>query len=1181
MAARTAAVAAPARGLTGTISGVVKDPENSSARVQGAITVLMRAVCLALAAFLMAGLAVAQVTKGSLSGTVVDPSGALVPGADVKIVEVSTGAVQKATSDASGNFRFNLITTGTYDVEVVKQGFAAALLRGMAVNPGVETALGSIPLTVGRATEVVEVSGSVELVETTQTQVASNFTQQTFLNLPNMTSNAGMDQLAMLVPGVVGTRDNNFSNTNGAAFAVDGLRGRNNDQQIDGQNNNDNSVAGPAMFLSNAEFVGEYQIVTNNFLPEYGRNAGSVVNIITKSGTNTLHGSVYGTENNSVLNTLSNTQKAFEGLTKVPWTNDEFTGFTVGGPIRKDRLFFFGGFDQEYVGSGSVFSSGSLTPTPAGLQSLTGCYPNSTSLAALKQYGPYGITAGNPVPSGTLQYKTVGTCQNVQMAGVQRTLASPYKEYDWMTKVDYQGTKNSFSARYMYQKTNSANASGTGSTGYIVDVPGGAHSARANWTHNFGARMVNELSVNWGRMTAEFGGNAMGTVPTIGNIGNALASIGTGSGNLGFGPSNTYPQGRIVNTWQVQDNWNFVAGRHTLKAGVNWTYQRSPNTFLPNLNGSFSFTNWTNFITNTPSTVSISLGNPNLDFREYDTFWYFGDAFKVTPTLTLNYGVTYTYYGQPANLYHQNDLKQQTGPQPFWNPSLPQSVTVYPEMSAPKNQLGPSAGFAWAPKFLGEGKTVLRGGFRRSYDPPFYNIYLNMASSAPQVLALTLTGANLGSIQLPAAPTGPNVRSMLAPYLKTGVADPRSYNQTRLTSDFGPDHVNSWSFGIQRQFAKDVVFETRYVGNQGRNLFQSLDGNPLVSNLASAFPSMVPSGVAPCSSANAVVPGAVGRRDCNYGIERIRSNNGYSDYNGWQNELRINNMFNQLTIRGAYTFSKTTDNVSEIFSTGGGGNTTAYAQNPFDTSKGEHALSGLDFPHRFTLMFYEALPFFRHRNGLLGKVAGGWGISATYTLASGQTYTPVQYCFAYSACGGGVAPDPSFTSAYAGFYDNLRPFWGSPSAPATAVGIYAGDACNYFGIACSGISPTQLISLNAANANGTVQPVSNKGAVRYIINAQYSQQDFGTPFGNVPRSAGRDFWTNSANATIFKNTKIRERLTAEFNVTLTNVFNHPNFGSVDVYLDDAGFQGEGNGFGDPTLTSGGTRTIRFHLGVRW
>jgi hypothetical protein len=1175
--AKKSVVTGPALTLSGSVRTI--NAQDWNTRVCSTSAAFIRLACLALVALLLATLAVAQVTKGSLSGTVVDPTGGVIPGADVKITDTSTGAVQKGASDSSGHFRFNLINPGTYDVEVSKQGFAVLRQRQMTVNSGVDTALGSLVLMVGTTSETVEVSGSTQLVETSQTQVASSFSQQTFLNLPNMTNNAGMDRLALLVPGVVGTRDNNFSNTNGAAFAVDGLRGRNNDQQIDGQNNNDNSVAGPALFLSNSEFVGEYQIVTNNFQPEYGRNAGSVVNIITKSGTNNYHGAVYGSENNSVLNTLSNTQKAFEGLTKVPWSNDEFTGGDLGGPIRKDKLFFFGGFDQEFIPSSSVFSSGSLTPTPNGLQALSSCYPNSASLAALKKYGPYGVTAGNPQPSGTLQYKTVGTCANVEMAGVQRTLSSPFKEYDWIAKVDYQSGSNSISGRYLYNKNTSANASGTGSTGYIVDVPGLSQAARANWTHNFGARMVNELSATWARSNAQFGGNAMGTAPTISSLGTAVASISTGSGNLGFGLANNLPQGRIVYTWQAQDNWNFVLGSHNLKAGVNWTYQRSLNGFLPNYNGTFSFTSWSNFILNTPSSVSLSLGSPNLDFREYDTFGYFGDEWRLTPTLTLNYGVTYTYYGQPANLFNQNDLKHQTSSQPFWNPSLPQSVTVYPAMSSPKNQLGPSVGFAWSPKnggILGNGKTVIRGGFRRAYDPPFYNIYLNMASSAPQVLALTLSGTNVGGVQLPAVPTGPNVRAGLAPYLKTGVADPRSYNQTRLTPNFGPDHVNSWSFGLQRQIANDVVFETRYVGNQGRNLFQSINGNPKVSDLLASFPKLVPAGVTACSSANAVVPGAVGREDCNYGIVRERTNTGYSDYNGWQSELRANNLFRQLLLRANYTFSKTTDNVSEIFATGTAGNTSAFSQNPFDNTKGEHALSGLDFPHRFTLTFAEALPFLKDQKGFLGKILGGWGISGTYTLSSGQTYTPIQYAMAYS---GGFITDLSTNSAYAGSYDNLRPFWGNPSAPESAVGIYAGDACNSLGVGCAA-SPTQLISMNAAQASGDVKSVSNKD-VRYIVNADYAQQAFGTPFGNVPRNAGRDFWTNAGNASIFKNIKISERLRAELNVTLNNVFNHPNYSSIDPYLDDAGLQQEGTGFGDPTLTSGGTRTVYFHLALRW
>ena len=168
----------------------------------------------------------------------------------------------------------------------------------------------------------------------------------------------GWTTLALTVPGVTSTRDLGFSNPNGTGFAVNGIRGRSNDQQIDGQNNNDNSITGPGLFVSDAEFVQEYQITTSNFSAEYGRNSGSVVNIITKSGTNAVHEfRSLGPSSNAALNALSNTQKAFEGLTKPARFNDEFTGGTIGGPHWADHIFFFGGFDNEIVSQRRVYTS--------------------------------------------------------------------------------------------------------------------------------------------------------------------------------------------------------------------------------------------------------------------------------------------------------------------------------------------------------------------------------------------------------------------------------------------------------------------------------------------------------------------------------------------------------------------------------------------------------------------------------------------------------------------------------------------------------------------------------------------------------------------------------------------------------------------------------------------------------
>src|SRR5882724_8076604 len=330
-----------------------------------------------LVVFLVFGLAIlgvapanAQVSKGSISGSVTDPQGASVGGASVKAVSKDTNQSYDTETDSSGLFRLSLLPPGTYRLEVAKQGFRKVVFDSIDVSVGADRGLAPVKLEIGGVSETIEVSAAQPLIQSTEAQVTNSFSAANISTFAGVLENQGLDNLALTVPGVVNNRDLGFSNTNGTGFAVNGLRGRNNDQQIDGQNNNDNSVAGPGLALSDPEFVSEYQITTSNFGPEYGRNSGSVVNVITKSGTNVVHGSVYGTESNSVLNTLSNTQKAFEGLTKPARFNDAFVGGTIGGPLWRDHVFFFGGFDNEIVSQQEVFATGLATPNIAGIATL-------------------------------------------------------------------------------------------------------------------------------------------------------------------------------------------------------------------------------------------------------------------------------------------------------------------------------------------------------------------------------------------------------------------------------------------------------------------------------------------------------------------------------------------------------------------------------------------------------------------------------------------------------------------------------------------------------------------------------------------------------------------------------------------------------------------------------------------
>ena len=1133
----------------------------------------------------------AQVSKGSISGSLVDPQGASVPDASLKIVNKATNETVTVTSDSAGLFRFALLSIGTYRLEISKSGFNKMVVDNIEVTLGADRGIGSIGLQVGEVSTTVEVSSGQPLMETTEAQVTNAFSTSDLSSFPGVAENQGLDFLALTLPGVASTRDSGFSNTNGVGFAVNGIRGRNNDQQLDGQNNNDNSVGGPGLTLSDPHFVDEYQIITNNFGPEYGRNSGSVVNVSTKAGTNNVHGEVYGTESNSVLDSLSNTQKAFEGLTKVPRFNDEFTGGTIGGPLVADHLFFFGGFDNEIVSQQQVFASGLVTPTPAGLATLAACFPNSTAVKELEKFGPYGVQGGNPTPQNPTTPTSAGTagfvagCPGVQVGGVQRLLATGSKSYNFPIRLDYQTDKNHFSGRYLFNRSTFFNADsfGTAAAGYPVDVPALSQDYAFSWVRTISTRMSNEFRASYGRLNVEFGGNTIGdTVPNQQNIGDALAQVTFSDPRLlSFGPAANSPQGRIVNTYQLQDNWSYVLGRHALKAGVNFTYQRSPNAFLPDLNGAFRFSDLTGLSNNAPNRVQIASGDSDLDFREKDTFLYFGDDFKIKKNLTLNLGIDWSYYGQPANLFNRITTANETGPNPLFNPNLPLSVRTFPSLNAPKNSWAPAVGFAWTPEFggklTGKGKTVIRGGYRIAYDPAFYNIYLNIASSAPVALLNTLTGTTAAGIPLPAVPTGPNVRSLLAPNLTTGVFDPRTFNETSVPPNFEPQMTHEWTLGIQREIVAGAVFEARYVGNHGSRLYQSVNANPEIAGLAVAFPNLIPAGETPCPASQAVVPQAVGRVNCNEGILRDRTNTGVSDYQGLQLEFRSNQLWHQLTLRTNYSYSKTTDNVDEIFGTGLAGGTSAFSQSQVNFTGSEHGLSGLDFPHSWTLTFYEEIPAFRSQQGLLGHVLGGWALSGTYFITSGQPYTPIQFALN----GGGPLYDNAFTAAFAGTVDqSLRPFLGNSAAPLNTVGIFAGDACNDFGVGCQ-LATTQLISLNAINKGDTVgTPVTNKD-VRFIANTPVATTVFNSPFGNVARNSLRDARTNTGNFSLYKSIKVKERLDVMWHMTMNNVFNHPNFGTIDPFLDDAGLQQEFTGFGDPTLQNGGIRSIRFGLTLKF
>jgi Carboxypeptidase regulatory-like domain len=1182
-----------------------------------------------------------QVVRGSISGSVLDPQGAVVSGAQVKAKNVETGVVYNTTSDSAGLYRFNLLPVGTYTVEVVSSGFKTAAQTNIVVTAGKDSGLSPVKMSLGEASTTLEVTGAAPLIETTQSQITNTFSGTQLSTFAGVQENEGLDRLALFVPGVVATRSDNFSNTNGGGFSSNGLRGRNNDQEVDGQNNNDNSVGGPALFVSDTNFVNEYVIITNNFGPEYGRNAGSVVNVITKSGSNAWHGSIFGTENNSYLNALSNTQRhankvgtnggpGFVNCTSVfnpqcnpltgpPRSNEEFSGGTIGGPIVKNKWFVFGGFDSDLFSGKSTYATGTTTPTPAGLATLAGCFPTgiqAQQVATLSKFGAYGFSAGSPLAFGAPANATVGTCANVQVAGVTRTINTPSHAFNFPIRLDGQIGQDSVMARYLFNRGNVFNQSDNGAAGYVFNTTALSQAILIGETHNFSTHMVNEARVGFNRLNVNFGGNSIGNTlePAEGGILNALANVTIG-GSLGFGPATNLPQGRLVNTWQAQDNWNLVKGKHNFKAGVNWTYQRSPNTFLPDVNGQFAYGSLSNYINGTLNSVTIAQGNPVLDFREYDTFAYAGDDWKISQNLTLNLGLTWTYYGNPAQLFTDITNQREANPATaLWLQSLPLSIRTNPVNPATTNSFGPSVGFAYSPQWggfaTGHGKTVIRGGYRLLYDPPFYNIFLNTATSSPfgflQTLTPTSTPGLPASVALPANPIGPNVRSALGAFIASNTFDPRTQNETILgtpTQGLGPDKVHTWSFGFEREITKNSALEVRYVGNLGQNLYQTVDGNPFLGTatahgLLQDFPNLVPSAssLTPCAATQQVGPGAgsdIGRVNCGLGVVRARTNGGFSSYNAVQSEFRANNLFKQLTLRAGYTFSKNLDNVSEIFATGTAGNTLFAAQNPFQTGDAERSISGLNIPNAFTVSFTENIPFFKEQHGLVGHMLGGWAFSGAYVYGSGQPFTPRQGGIFGNVNSRIAATGNYFDTNYANAFvgDPARPFYGNRDAAGGTVGIYCGDLRSLLGSTAVGgcaSGVNQLLSFNALNGPNAIDPrgcLRGGGAcpivaittndVRYIINMHTAQSVFGTPFGNVARNPEVDAPSNRLDASMFKNIKLGEHSNFEMRMTAINALNHFNYSSIDPNMEDAGLSTVtslfGAGFNNPAQTTANGR----------
>ena len=1166
-----------------------------------------------LVALLMAGAIAASaqgIITGGITGTVVDQTGAVIPGATITATNEGTGTAIQAASGGEGNFLFSAVPVGAYTVTIKATGFGSGQITHVIVVAGNATPLGKQALSLGSEAQTVEVeAGAAQLINTESSQGELVIDAAQVASIP---VNGAMDNVTLVVPGVVQTHSNSMSNTNGVNFSVNGERGRSNNAEIDGQSNNDSMIGGPSFFFSNQEAVQELQIITTDFSAQYGRDMGSVVNYITKSGTNAFHGTGFDYYTGSALSSLLTTQKdpqfgfcppgsdaAFASnnacsLITTPRFVQNNYGGTLGGPVIKDKLFFFGStfWTHEYQTLPNS-SAGQLLPDANGLSALQSAFPNNPGVTQLTKFGPAAFKQGSPAFFGqpTMVTVTDGTSTaNVEVAQYKRSLPISVLDQEDLGRIDYQMTaKDRFYLRYDYQNNpwNPAwylySSAGIADGGYSA-VTGITHQVGGDWTRTFTPALVNQLRYGFQQSNIAFEG---GSIPncTISNFGPCssvvqLGSVGGGSSsNFGYGAnpliSGGFPQGRFLKMNQVQDNASWTRGRHTILFGGEFDHQNSPAGGIPSLEGTFNFAPGVATYNSgpnagqsiplrfpshyTPAQISaanngltgllegvgeltLAQGNPTIPFKEGDFAFYFQDNWKVKPNLTLNLGVRYEYFGQSVNLLHDESVKQQTGSHPFWDTSLPLSATTFPYINPSHRNVEPRVGLAYTPDFAK--KMVVHAGFSINVDPAFYNIFLNAGQSAPLVDA-GLFGCD--GARLNCTPgngwTFNTIQAADDQYIPTG-GDPRLNPITLVPTDFKNPMAETYTLGVQYQVFPAAVAEVRYVGHHTFDQFQALNTNPDILDVQSAFPNYG-SGTTLCKNPDA---NGYTRPNCGYNAVNTVSNTAFLIYNGLQTSLTLRN-FHHFTGTASYTYSRAIDNVSEIFSTGAGGTTVAFAQDPLHSDAAERGVSGNSYPHLWGIQLNYTEPWFSSQHGILGRFLGGYFFNSFYQFDGGQPFTPFQVVVPNGALGAGILPNPTDPSATTSFCDfnfslgiigglnQCRPILANPKAPYNSVGINVGGRyINY--------------------STGATQ---SRDSFRWLWNNQYEAVALGKPFPGVGRNTLRGDSFNNLDLTVGKTFKVTERVSMLLQVSAFDVLNRAYYGVPDANLEDASQPAATNG----------------------
>lgn len=1092
---------------------------------------------LAVVLLTFAGMVSAQTETGQINGTITDPSGATVGGVKVEVKSVNSGLTRDTTTNSSGIYSVPGLKPDVYTVTAEASGFQKVVRR-------VEVAVGSlnevsIQLTLGGKGEIVEVTATPEnvAVNLESQTLSATITAQEIEMLP---TTATRDPYALV--GISGNVSPDLQSGRGAGgFAINGLRSASTDILLDGSENVDTFTATVGQPVP-LDSVQEFSVLTNNFTAEFGRASGGVVNLVTKSGSNTFHGSAY--EYNRVSALSANTfQNDVDGIPKSVFTRNNF-GFSLGGPVLKDKLFFFNNTEFVRVRSSSSQSAAIIDPgsiallAPASQAFFTAFGKLSPGVQVLAS-GPCSPAVMNSPICDAITYNVPSDAGG----------GSPQNTTDEVARVDYNiSSKTTLFVRYASYKefdfAGTVNASpyagyNTGQNQYDQNIS-------LNLQHVFSPTLVNSSKVTFNRLNGPVQGLSTApisptlytssSIPSVTVGANALTDTLIFPGYSEFTPGNSIPFGGPQNLYEFYDDLSWTLGKHQLKFGGNFIQLRDNRVFGAYENpveylGTSLGSGITNLINGdiyqfqgavypqgefpcvkdvntgativTPAcTLTLPVTEPafNRNYRYNDGSLYAQDSIKVLPRLTLNLGLRWEYYGPQhnANTNLDSNLVLGSGANIFEqvrnaSVQLAKNGGIFDKQQF--HNFGPRIGFAW--DVFGDGKTALRGGYALSYERNFGNVTFNAIQNPPNYAVISLTSNQDVPGFLPV------FTDVAGPLAGTGTKALPAVSQRAINQNLHDAYAETWDLDVDRKVGKGLL-AVSYSGSHGIHLYDIANLNPFQG------------GGIFLGDAN-----FNNRLNLQYSNINFRGDQAYSHYDALNVKYVVTNLHNTgVSLTGNYTYSHSLDNLSSTFSDGSPGDYQLGYIDAFNPTL-NYGNSDFDIRHRLTLSTIYDEPYFKNSDNKLMRYAlGGWGFGSILSIRSGSPFSIYDCTNAITGC-------PLYIP------DTTIPRTGS----STSVGA---NLYNYIPLPSSNPTPGYVVD----NGGDSLQNPNCTGLDH--VGCTYTIS--GLPYPHRNQFFGPGFW--NVDASFYKTFRISEKYGLQFRGEFYNLFNHHNqyvtSGNLDV-----------------------------------